>query len=248
MKITTQAELTANLDSEQVLEIVAAGVFAISIYGTAAPHIIVNGAAELTVEAWGSSQPRVVARGSSQPRVVAWESSQPRVVARGYAQLSVFGCVLAQCAQTVSVLIEGGAKVEGGQQVFVKKTTPQEWCDYYGVSVSGEVATLYKAVSADGESPRGTDYSPGLIPTAPDWDGYVRECGGGLHFSPTPMMAMEFYIDATRFMACPVALQDMVVHPYGKYPQKVKARACCAPTWEVDEDGEPIKPATSARS
>ena len=34
-----------------------------------------------------------------------------------------------------------------------------------------------------------------------------------------------------------VALKDIAVHPNGDYPEKVKARGCCAPVWEVDENG-----------
>ena len=42
-------------------------------------------------------------------------------------------------------------------------------------------------------------------------------------------------------MACPVALKDIAVHPDGDYPQKVKARGCCAPVWEVDRNGKELK-------
>lgn len=44
-----------------------------------------------------------------------------------------------------------------------------------------------------------------------------------------------------HYMACPVKLSDIVVHPNGDYPQKVKAKSCCAPIWEVDRDGNKIK-------
>src|SRR5574341_50999 len=199
MKINTQAELSANINSGEVLEIVAAGIFSATLSGSAAPHIVVAhtqavvsveawGSSQPRVEAWESSQPRVEARGSSQPRVVAWGSSQPRVVAWGYAQLSVRGHVVAQCAQNVAVLIEAGATVEGGKQTFVQRSTPAEWCDYYGVAVVNGVATVFKAVGDDYRSPRGADYTPGTTPVAPDWDGGIAECGGGLHFSPTPAM------------------------------------------------------------
>ena len=51
-------------------------------------------------------------------------------------------------------------------------------------------------------------------------------------------MTLEFDRDAKRFVACPVRLDEMVVHPRGQMPQKVKAKRVCAPCWEVDEDGE----------
>ncbi|MFO0919463.1 MAG: hypothetical protein U0872_14280 [Planctomycetaceae bacterium] len=65
-------------------------------------------------------------------------------------------------------------------------------------------------------------YTPGSVPVAPDWDGGEKECGGGLHFSPHPVMTEEFISDPKRFCACPVLLSDIAVHPDGYSPQKVK--------------------------
>lgn len=56
------------------------------------------------------------------------------------------------------------------------------------------------------------------------------------------MMARSFNDAATKYVGCPVALADIAVHPDGCYPEKVKARGCCAPVFEVDEDGERIQP------
>jgi hypothetical protein len=49
-----------------------------------------------------------------------------------------------------------------------------------------------------------------------------------------------------RFVACPVRVEDIVPHPRGVYPDKVKARGVCAPVYEVDEDGTPVGPAAAA--
>ncbi len=105
------------------------------------------------------------------------------------------------------------------------------------------VATVYKALDGNFKSPRKFDYTPGTKPMAPDWDGGDVECGNGLHFSPSPRMAREFAPEATKYCACPVALKDMAVHPDGSYPHKCKAKGCCGPVKECDEDGEPIVPA-----
>jgi hypothetical protein len=78
------------------------------------------------------------------------------------------------------------------------------------------------------------------MPEAKDWDGMARECGGGLHFSPHPVMALEFNTSAVKFVACPVALEDIVVHKNAQYPQKIKAKRVCAPIWEVDREGNAI--------
>ena len=257
IEVHTQAELNAALKKDEAVLLVS-GSFEVETTGD--PHIVVSAGVELRVVAressqprvvaWESSQPRVVAWESSQPRVVAWESSQPRVearessqprvVARGYAQLSVIGRVIAECAAKVSVLIQGDAEVQGGQQTRIEINTPTDWCDYYGIEVKDSVATLYKAVGDDFRSPHGIAYTPGTQPEALDWDGGSKECGGGLHFSPVPTMARSFNPDAKRFVACPVALSDIAVHPDGMYPEKCKAARVCAPCFEVDEDGEPI--------
>jgi hypothetical protein len=196
--------------------------------------------------AWGSSQPHVEAWGSSQPHVEAWASSQPHVVAWGYAQLSLFGKILATATANVAVLIRGkGPKVKGGKQTKFEIKTPAQWCDYYGVEVKKGIAVLYKAVDDDFSTSRarpvGIFYAPGNVPVAPDWDGGKQECGKGLHFSPAPVMGLEFNTGARRFVACPVKLSDLSVHPEGEYPHKVKAKGCCAPVWEVNRRGEKIE-------
>lgn len=76
---------------------------------------------------------------------------------------------------------------------------------------------------------------------APDWDGGHAECGGGLHFSPHPALALEFDSSATRFIACPVALADIrPPHATDGYPAKIKARRLCGPIVEVDRYGKPV--------
>jgi hypothetical protein len=216
------------------------------------PHVEAWGSSRPHVEARESSQPHVVARGSSQPHVVAWGSSQPHVVAwgssqaefnaSGYVQASLFGLVVGTVSAGVSVLIRGTkAKIEGGKQTKYQIRTAEAWCDYYGIPVVDGVATLYKALHEDFRSPHDFSYRPGTSPEADDWDGGQEECGGGLHFSPSPIAAAEFLADARRFVACPVALADM--RPPADdddYPQKVKARRVCGPIIEVDRYGRPV--------
>ena len=190
------------------------------------------------VVAWGSSQPHVVALGSSQPHVEAWGSSQPHVEAWESSQPKL--------GEFVSALIHGTLpQVDGGRQTRVIINTPEQWCDYYSVTVADGIATLFKAVDDDYSTLRsrevGIFYRPGAVPVAPDWDGGILECGGGLHCSPRPGMALEFNPDAKRFVALPVALADIAVHPDGDYTHKVKVRGCCGPIYEVDRHGNPIK-------
>ena len=252
IEVRTQAEFDAAI-SRGDKAICIAGSFRLVTSGGDAPKIEVRAGVSLYVVARGSSQPHVVARessqphveawGSSQPRVVARESSQPHVEARGYVQVSLFGKVLARATANVAVLIRGNdPQVEGGIQTRFHIDTPQAWCDYYGVAVEDGVATLYKALDENFKSLHGMNYAPGTIPVAPDWDDGKRECGGGLHFSPTPAMALEFNEGAGKFVGCPVALSEIAIHPDGEMPQKVKARGCCKPCFEVDLKGNRIAP------
>ena len=237
----TEAEARAALDKDENAEIEVAGEFSISI-SAGSPLFSIASALSFSIVAWGSSQPRVVAWWSSQPRVEARGSSRPRVEAWGYVQLSLFGRrISATASAMVSVLLDGGATCSGGNQVEVRRHTPEEWCSYYGLPVVDGVVTLFKALNSGFRSPYGGDYTPGTVPVAADWDGGVKECGGGLHFSPSPRAALEFNDAAVCFVACPVALADLSIHPDGSMPQKVKARGCCAPVWEVDEDGNRIE-------
>jgi hypothetical protein len=198
----------------------------------------------VTVRAWGSAT--VLARGAAS--VEARESAC--VIAGGNARVKAFGAVIVRARSRAHVDAEKGVTViqhdsgvtvsRGTVTEAVRFENAEEWCDYYGVDVADGVVTLYKAVDGDFNSLYGTSYRPGSEPRADDWDGGERECGGGLHFSPQPMFAASSAGVTGRFVACPVRLEDIVVHPNGDYPDKVKARCVCAPVYEVDEDGRPI--------
>ena len=78
------------------------------------------------------------------------------------------------------------------------------------------------------------------MPSAADWDAGAQECGGGLHFSPRPTFTLIGPADEPRFVACPVRITDMAFRAGGNHPDMVKARAVCAPVYEVHEDGTPV--------
>ena len=180
------------------------------------------------------------ARGSSH--VVAWGSSH--VEARGNVFIRLFSCLKIQAGIHVLIMDHGSneSKITGGKTVKAfKPKTALQWCTHWGVKVEKKIAILFKGLNKNNNSPRGFSYTPGTIPTAPDWDGGKKECGGGLHFSPVPKMTNQYCSEPPdKYMACPVALKDIVVHPNGLYPDKIKARGCCAPVWECDEDGNKI--------
>jgi hypothetical protein len=240
LEVKTEAELRAALADGNTPVVVAD--ISIVFRGTEAPRIIATATGKLHVVARESSQPHVVAWESSQPHVVAWGSSQPHVVAKGTVQLSVRGSVSIVAAAAVAICILGGSpKIDGdGFVTRVDRSTPEKWCEYYGVEIEDGIALIYKAVRNNYVSKRGMSYAPGTCPEAPDWDGPARECGGGLHFSPCPSMARTFDEEATRYLACPVRLDETVVHPDGAYPDKCKAKRVALPCWEVELDGTPV--------
>ena len=218
------------------------------------------------VEAWGSAH--VVARGSAHvvaresAHVVAWESAHveawgsahvvawesAHVVARESAQLQIYDRVQVKASKHVAISRHSPlAKVEGEYVLDIPPiTTAELWCDFYGVEVKEDMALLFKAVGDDFKSPHGFPYLPGSAPSAGDWDGGRKECGGGLHFSPSPRHAREFNDAATKYVRCPVALSDIVVHHPADYPQKIKASRVCAPIEECDIDGNVLAPEAAA--
>ena len=188
-----------------------------------------------TVRAYGSAT--VTAYGSATVRA----SDSATVTASGSVFVRLFRALSVKAS--VGVIIAkhatSNAKIEGGQVIACETfKTPAEWCVYYGVDVVDGIATVYKSLNADFTSPHGTRYAPGDSPEAPDWDGGKAECGGGLHFSPSPMMAEGFHTGA-KWMACQVRLDEMAVHPDGEYRQKCKAKRALSCV-EVDIHARPI--------
>ncbi len=186
--------------------------------------------AQWQVRAYGSSQ--VTAYGSSQVR--AYSSSQVRAYDSSQVRATK------DAAVTVDG-IDGKQKVIGGVQVHYKAPTSKKaWLDKYGLKTSG-IVILFKAVRKDFKSSHQFLYEPGTSPKAPDWDGGKAECGSGLHFCALPVYALAFNSEATRFVACPVKVSEIVFHKNAKYPTKVKAPRVCGPIYECDIDGKKIE-------
>jgi len=93
---------------------------------------------------------------------------------------------------------------------------------YYGAKIQDDKAILYKAVREDFRSAHNFLYEPGTSPGCADWDGGKSECGGGLHFCADPLTAKRFDSEATRFVACPVLLSEIVVHENANLSSKNK--------------------------
>jgi hypothetical protein len=211
-------------------------------WGTA----VVRALDSASVSAWGSASVFATGTGSVEAR------EQAMVVAGGSTAVRAFGMAMVrarakarvEAAATVAVTRHGAGMsvaTTGVIDAVLRFQTPEEWCAYYGVDVRDGVATLYKAVEDDFTTWHGGSYQPGTEPVAHDWDGGEQECGGGLHLSPLPTLALPHPDDVMRFVACPVRLTDIAVHPNGIYRDKVKARAVCAPVYEVNEDRTPAQ-------
>ena len=225
-------------------------------------HFIVTGNAR--VVAWGSSSVEaresssVEARESSSVEaresssVEAWGSSS--VEAWGSSSVRVFGCKSVKASKHAVVMQHNpAANITGGRILEMHHPqNGQEWCEFYGVEIrkggnlsrklaGQDVAILYKAVGEKFHTRNGVHYTPGTAPEAPDWDGGEAECGGGLHFSPHPKLAREFFRGAPHFVACPVLVEEIAVHPEPSMPEKVKAPRVCAPCWEIDLKGNAIE-------
>ena len=196
-------------------------------------------------ELWNSSHAALW----NSSRAELWNSSHAALRDSSHAELrnsshaELWDSSRAGASRYAALHIHGSdAKAKGGVQIKVPiSKTARDWCAFYGVTVEAGLAILFKAVRDDFRSAHGTLYAPGSTPKADDWDGGKAECGGGLHFSFHPQAAKEFDSCARRFVACPVLLKHVKVHPNAEYPEKIKASQVDAPIWECDEHGEPIK-------
>ena len=251
----TQKELDTALEGGHIPILVGTGHFVLR--GTSCAELHESSRAELHESSratlFGSSRAtlfgssRAELHGSSRAELFEsscaelHESSRAELHESSRAELFESSC--AEGSKFTAIHVHSpSATATGGVVIFVEvPRTPAEWCDYYGAKQDGETAILFKAVGDDYASPHGTIYAPGTMPEAKDWDGGERECGGGLHFCAHPAAALTYSPGATKFVACPVRLADIAVHKNPLHPNKVKARRVCAPTYEVDRHGKPLK-------
>ena len=186
----------------------------------------------------------VTASGSASVRaydsVSVRASGSASVSAYGSASVRASGSASVRASSCVAIHDHGpDTRIKGG--VVIPIHTPEngrEWCEFYGLKVSkaGRV-TLFKAVGDDwkGNTKTEVSYEPGSKPAAPDWHP-APSCGQGLHFSPRPWMAEKYNYDATRYVACPVDVETLVV-----LDDKVKAPRVVGKIFECDQDGEPLE-------
>ena len=178
---------------------------------------------------------QVAARGNSQ--VTAWENSFIRVYHGKVTVVSPSAVIMVMPGFDGKIINKAGVTIVYAPVV----DTAEKWLSFYGVPVKNGKAVLYKAVDDDFSTDRARRaniaYVPGTSPKAPDWNP-EPECGGGLHFSAHPQIALQYNTDATRFVACPVLVSEIVVHYPAEYPDKVKAPRVVGRCYEVDKNGK----------
>jgi len=166
----------------------------------------------------------VVARENSS--VVAWENSS--VVAWGNSFCRIFtsnGKIVAH-NKAIVVFQDAKKQFDSHADVIAIKTTKHVHSkdDFLGIYTdrgpNGGVI-LYKTVKDDM-----TDYYTGKIKYSglvecPDWDDdQDRQCGGGLHLSPTKQQALLY--NKGKVLKCEVMPEDFVV--YGRDITKVRCK------------------------
>ena len=213
-----------------------------------------------TVTAYGSSTVRacdsstVTAYGSSTVRaydsstVTAYDSStvtaygSSTVRAYGSSTVTAYGSSTVRATPLVAVHLHSATvNVAGGvilDHSNVAGFDAREWCEYHGVEVKCGIATVFKAVNGKWTTDRGTDYSPGSKPQCDDFRD-TDNCGGGLHFGPTPFHAMAYHPEATRFVSCGIRLSEM--RPISGGTAKCKAPRVVRACVEVDIDGKAVQ-------
>jgi len=246
LEARTQVELDAALKKArpgQIVAILGDGWFWVD----GDSHVEARGSSH--VEARGSSH--VVAWGSSH--VEAWESSH--VEARGSSHVEARGSSHVVASKYVSVTLDrnraGSPQIAGGVLIEIPVIeTPDQWCDYYGITVVDGIARVYKALDDDYSTGNaraaGLAYTPGLEEVAaPDWKP-TPACGNGLHVSPLPVMAKVYNEAATRFVELGVRLDELVLITEYGIADKGKAPRVLGPIVEVDERRQPLVVAAAA--
>ena len=250
--VVTQAELDAALADSSVtwieirsaagvwLEVRTTGSATVHAYGSATVHAYgsatVRAYDSATVRAYGSAT--VHAYGSAT--VHAYGSAT--VHAYGSATVHAYDSATVHATSHVAAHLHSATvQIKGGIHIKhfdLDLTDPKVWCKYHGVKVVKGVAQVFKAVDSNWTTSRRVDYSPGALPTCLDWNPN-NDCGGGLHFGPTPTHALAYHEGATKFVRVGIALETL--NPILGSTAKCKAPSVITPCVEVDLDGKLVK-------
>ena len=132
-------------------------------------------------------------------------------------------------------------KLSGSAQLIKTTTTKHDintFADIY--PPNSEIFTLYKSVNPETfcDFYSGTiKYEVGKTITCPDWDSNPeRECGGGLHLSPTPELALTH--NNGKLLVCEVNKKDIAVY-HGNI-RKVRCKQVKVIREYISDDAEAI--------
>ena len=118
-----------------------------------------------------------------------------------------------------SVIINRTQEAQFDLQTFIR---------VYGVCQQNEKIFLYKFVQQDYTDffTGKVKYKVGATIECPDWNTDInKECGGGLHLSPSIEFCKQFNDHPNgRTLKCEVATDDILVHPNPRYPFKVRCK------------------------
>ena len=179
---------------------------------------------------------------SAQDFASVWAFDWSKVTARMSSHIVAYDQARVEASALVAVYVASeDAEVDGGLRILcepAKEMTPDKWCAFNLVEVDSDgMAHLYKVTYDNGVSEHGGVYVVGQ--TIDDTDNWVddRECGHGLHASPTTEMARAYCKRLTGVKLFEVTCPVSELRPLG-------TDKCKAPRLhvlrEVDEYGEPI--------
>lgn len=203
---------------------------------TSGQHTTVNAHNQAVVIAMGWSV--VNAYDFASVRAFDWS----KVTARMSSHVIAYDQARVEAGALVTVYITSeDAEVDGGVQILCESARmmpPDKWCAFNPVEVdSNGMAHLYKVTDDNGISEHGGVYVVGQ--TIDDTDNWVddRECGHGLHASPTTGMARTYCkrLTGVKFfeVTCPVSELRPLDTDKCKAPRLHVLR-------EVNEYGEPL--------
>jgi hypothetical protein len=169
-----------------------------------------------TVEAWGNA----TVRAGDNATVRAWDNATVRAWGNAILRVLSRDAIIRELADQAIAVIQGcegvvvSKKDDTAQVIYTKQTsyTLKSIQRLYNQPENGPIV-LYKSVQDDF-----TDFHTGKIKydgivECPDWDPNPdRECGGGLHLSPTPGFALDY--NTGKLLRCEVMPEDISVYPY----------------------------------
>ena len=182
-----------------------------------------------------------IARVRDSAQIADVSGSAQIVHAAGTSIVHLYGGTLGKAGPQVAVFVHTSESTWlGGTLVDLRGMDEEDtdtWVAFHSVESDGDDLIVYKAVNDDLRSSMGFKYPIGDTVTDPKWTDN-HECGGGLHLSPSPAMASDYFGEATRFLECRVARSEVRTVPGGG-AAKLKAPRVRV-IREVGIDGHPI--------